>query len=64
MIHGDLAARNILLADDNVIKVADFGLSRQLFCEENYIKQSQVRLNLYLSMDIIACKLMLIILYI
>ena len=30
VLHGDLAARNVLLCDGNVVKVADFGLSRQL----------------------------------
>ena len=41
-MHGDLAARNILLADHNVVKVADFGLSRQLYKDENYMKSSKV----------------------
>jgi len=27
-MHGDLAARNVLLADDNVVKICDFGLAR------------------------------------
>lgn len=42
VLHGDLAARNILLSNDNVIKVADFGLSRQLYRDENYMKNSKV----------------------
>ncbi len=44
-MHGDLAARNILLADRNVVKVADFGLSRQLYKDENYTKTSQVSIQ-------------------
>ena len=43
VLHGDLAARNVLLADYNVVKVADFGLSRQLYCDYNYRKESNVR---------------------
>jgi serine/threonine protein kinase len=41
-LHGDLAARNILLSEHNVVKVADFGLSRQLYKDENYMKNSKV----------------------
>ncbi len=43
MLHGDLAARNILLADNNVVKVADFGLAREMYRAENYKKKSEVR---------------------
>ena len=42
VLHGDLAARNILLADDGIVKVADFGLARQLFHDYNYKKQKSV----------------------
>ena len=38
-----MAARNVLLADDGIVKVADFGLSRRLYHDDNYMKQSQVR---------------------
>jgi len=43
VLHGDLAARNVLLADDGVVKVADFGLARQLYNDYNYKKQQPVR---------------------
>lgn len=45
VLHGDLAARNVLLTSRNVAKVGDFGLSRVLMNSENYTKQSQVLIN-------------------
>ena len=36
--HGDLAARNILLNEHLIAKVADFGLSKRLY--ENFSKSS------------------------
>lgn len=41
VIHGDLAARNILLNEHLIAKIGDFGLSRQLFEYVNYIKKQQ-----------------------
>ena len=42
VIHGDLAARNVLLADKSVAKIADFGLSRKVYQDSNYKKKTQV----------------------
>jgi serine/threonine protein kinase len=41
-MHGDLAARNILLADDNVVKICDFGLAKSMYKSDNYRKKSAV----------------------
>jgi Ser/Thr protein kinase RdoA (MazF antagonist) len=42
VLHGDLAARNVLLADDGVVKVGDFGMARKMYLEGNYEKKGQV----------------------
>jgi FMS-like tyrosine kinase 1 len=38
VLHGDLAARNVLLAKDKIVKICDFGLSRSLQNSSNYMK--------------------------
>ena len=45
VLHGDLAARNILLCDGNVVKICDFGLARSLYKDENYRMKTQVITN-------------------
>ena len=39
IIHRDVAARNVLLGDHLVAKIADFGLSKN---DETYVKTSSV----------------------
>lgn len=37
MIHRDLAVRNILVADDYTMKIADFGMAKDISDEGEYI---------------------------
>ncbi|XP_058810705.1 vascular endothelial growth factor receptor 1 isoform X2 [Phymastichus coffea] len=39
VLHGDLAARNILLAENNVVKICDFGLAKTMYKDDNYQKK-------------------------
>ena len=41
-IHRDMAARNVLVADDFVIKIADFGLTRNVLSTDYYRKTTDV----------------------
>ena len=45
LIHRDLAARNILIAEGFVLKIGDFGLSRNLTDKDYYRKTSRVSLK-------------------
>ena len=42
VIHRDLAARNILVDDQLVCKVSDFGFARDIYVEDHYLKRSAV----------------------
>ena len=39
VVHRDLAARNVLVKSDDICKISDFGMSRQV---ENYYKSTRV----------------------
>ncbi|XP_031828557.1 PDGF- and VEGF-receptor related isoform X2 [Nomia melanderi] len=39
VLHGDLAARNILLAENNIVKICDFGLAKSIYKDDNYKKK-------------------------
>jgi len=40
IMHGDLACRNILLASNNVVKICDFGLAKDIYKTDNYQKKT------------------------
>ncbi|KAI8127299.1 Tyrosine-protein kinase receptor torso [Lucilia cuprina] len=44
VVHRDLAARNVLVAPDRTVKIADFGLSRDVYQENMYKKTGNGKL--------------------
>lgn len=40
LIHRDLAIRNVLLAEGDVVKICDFGLAKDCFIYDNYVKKN------------------------
>ena len=41
-VHGDLAARNVLVFKNEVVKISDFGLSKYLGPSDYYRKKTSV----------------------
>ncbi len=42
VLHRDLAARNILVDECDIVKLADFGLARNIHTDYYYVQQKQV----------------------
>jgi serine/threonine protein kinase len=49
VLHADLAARNVLLTEQKMAKISDFGLSRQLIQSDSYTKKTNVRHEIILK---------------
>ncbi len=47
IVHGNLAARSILLADRNIAKISDFGLARAMYKVDAYIAEKEVKIRLF-----------------
>lgn len=43
LVHRDLAARNVLVAEGKVCKISDFGLTRDIYEDDAYLKKSKDR---------------------
>nr|CAI5822455.1 unnamed protein product [Callosobruchus analis] len=43
LVHRDLAARNVLLAQNKICKISDFGLTRDVYEDNAYLKRSKGR---------------------
>ncbi|CAL4117729.1 unnamed protein product, partial [Meganyctiphanes norvegica] len=41
VLHQDLAARNILLVNNSIVKISDFGLAREVYKNDQYLKKGK-----------------------
>ena len=49
VIHRDLAASNVLVSEDYVVKICDFGLTRNVAVNDYYWKTTNVSETLYIG---------------
>ena len=58
VLHGDLAARNVLLADNNIVKICDFGFAKSIYNNPEYRKSGDVskKFSDYMHLCVRACK--------
>lgn len=45
VLHGNLAARNVLLSENDVVKITDFGFDRAVHKSNIYLEKRQVKLE-------------------
>ncbi|CAH1736549.1 proto-oncogene tyrosine-protein kinase receptor Ret [Aphis gossypii] len=43
LVHRDLAARNVLVTEDKICKISDFGLTRDVYEDNTYLKKTKGR---------------------
>lgn len=49
VVHSDLAARNVLVFPNHLVKITDFGLSRRLYLNPHYMGKPNV--NKFLKLE-------------